>query len=156
MPTTWSAIPELLEFSGVITFYNDLSLEGWTKNINPTRARAYSSLTAYKALALATYFDYQDILILGFDNSMYQTLEVDEKNNLIQGSNHADGASSKAVTLLNSEYRNGISDYFYDVSKGFRDLNVFFPKVKIQNLDSASKIDAFRKIERHPLIKSET
>ncbi len=154
VPTTWSPIPELREFAEVVTYFNDLSLEGWTKNIAPTRARAYLSLTAYKALALASYFDYQEVLVLGFDNSMYQTLRVDEKNNLIQNSNHADGANSKSTTELNGEYRNGISDYFYDISRGFRDLNKFFPKKKIRNLDAASNIDSFEKIEKHRLIKS--
>lgn len=145
VPVSWASEPLIQSEFGRFTFFDDTSLEGWTKNIKPFRARGYSSLTAYKALALATHFGYREILILGFDNSMYKTLEVSAGNHLLQNPNHAKSTESSVNVDLSAHYRRGVADYFFDASRSFLDLKLMFSKFQIKNLDPSSNVDAFEK-----------
>lgn len=128
-------------------YFDDRSLELFSKNTKPTRPRGYMSLTALKALAFADWLPYAKVVILGFDNSMFQTLKVDENNNLLQGSNHAKGAANVNVSYMTSFYPNGVSDYFFDLSQIFQSFKLFSKSFKITNIDKNSITDAFPKEE---------
>lgn len=145
VPVSWSSLEEIRRLGERIIYFDDLSLEGWTSNVSPVRARGYSSLTAYKALAISQYLGYKETFILGFDNSMFQTLVVNEKNELYQKSNHAPGTGSESDAPIKTSHPFGTSDYFYDLSKSFYDLKKYFGKFPIINLDKHSLVDAFEK-----------
>jgi|688.fasta_scaffold290849_1 hypothetical protein len=127
--------------------FKDTSLEGFTRNINPTRGRGYASLTAYKALAVALFFRYQKTFVIGMDNSMFRKILVDENNRLIQDSNH--GAGIYPVSEDFSEhFSGGIYDYFYALSEAFRSLKFCFGKHPVVNLGLESEVDCFDKVKK--------
>jgi hypothetical protein len=125
-------------------FFDDSGLEGWTKNISPTRARGYLPLTAYKALAFAGYLDFKRINIIGIDNSMFRTVAVDFENRIIQYPNHFFERGA-VTTDISGAYPKGINDYFRDVSLCFGSLASYFVGLPIVNLDGESLVDCFPK-----------
>jgi len=135
-------------------YFDDSGLEGWTKNISPTRARGYLPLTAYKALAFANYLGFQQINMIGIDNSMFRTVAVDIENRLIQYPNHF-FVKGAATTDVSSAYPTGINDYFRDMSLCFGSLASHFVSLPIVNLDGESLVDCFPKDGSSHLLKIE-
>ena len=124
--------------------FNDRSLQGWTRNIDPTRSRGYLSMTAYKALALSIHFDYRQTLLLGIDNSWFQTVFSDSGNEVLQPNNHFFQQLSEPIDIT-PMYPNGFTDFFYDLTLCFYDLRRCFGKERIIHMDPASLVDAFAK-----------
>ena len=127
--------------------FNDLSLEGISKNISPLRGRGYSSLTAYKALSCAIHFGYKRVLVIGIDNSGFKDILVDSKLNLIQSPGHGIGDYGDSWNCT-SHFPRGIGDFLYDYSELFLSLRRCFSGYDITNLGLKSEVDAFPKI--HP------
>lgn len=125
-------------------FFDDGGLEGWTKNISPTKARGYIALTAYKALAISIYLGYKRTYIIGIDNSMFRNIAVDAQNSLIENPNHF-FSQGGIVRNVSDQYPNGISDYFNDMALCFFSLRHCFSKRGIINLDPESLVDCFEK-----------
>lgn len=123
----------------------DVSLIGWTDNCSPMYPYGYVPLTAYKALSVASYMGYSEILISGYDNSMFRSISVDSKNRIIEGPNHSSETyrDSHDLTKL---FENGIADYFYGLSLSFLSLRKAFGNFKITNLGIDSEVDCFPKI----------
>lgn len=147
LPSTWAPTMKTLKLPNKVHYFNDTSLQGISRNINPLFPRGYSTLTAYKALAFALYRGYKKLYVLGIDNTMYRTLRVDEKNNLLQDSNHIPGSQNYTGLNLSRHYPGGTSDYFHDLALVFSDLKRAFFDDRIINLDKNSMVDAFRKVE---------
>lgn len=146
-PVSWHLkIGDVFCKSSECLHFSDLSLETLTTSTNPLKARGYPSLTAYKALAFADYLGFDQIYIIGMDNSMFRTLEVNVMNSLIQNSNHftKNYVSSTDVTEI---YPNGIADYFSELSEMFLSLRRSFAKMKVINLGFDSEVDAFPKVQ---------
>jgi hypothetical protein len=145
-PSSWhSFLKQTICKSPGCLHFKDSSLEGFTLNIDPTKPRGYVSLTAYKALAVAIYLKYQRIFVIGIDNSMFRTIAVNEKNEIIQVSNHRIGIYPSSENLSNY-FNEGIFDYFYDLSEAFRSLKFCFGRFPITNLGLNSEVDCFPKI----------
>lgn len=146
-PSSWHPFLKqtICKSSGCLHF-KDSSLEGFTLNIDPTKPRGYVSLTAYKALAVAIFFKYQRIFVIGLDNSMFRNIAVNEKNELTQFSNHGIGIYPSSENL-SSYFNEGIFDYFYDLSEAFRSLKFCFGQFPITNLGLNSEVDCFPKID---------
>lgn len=143
-PSSWFRTLRNLEFDlAQFIFFDDSSLMSWSKNISPVRARSYLSLTAYKALAVAVYFNYSEIDIIGIDNNQFKELVVNERNRIIQGPNHFTKYAND-VDMTN-RLPDGVADYFYDSSRAFSDLRKFSKAGIIWNLDPGSYVDAFPK-----------
>jgi hypothetical protein len=156
IPSAWSELAELNGLTERLWFFDDTSLEGWSKNISPQKPRGYSSLTAFKALAFALHLGYEELFVIGLDNTMYQTLTVNEDNRIGQLENHAKGSSSERIHFMDGEWSSGVTDYFYDVSKTFSELKRVFGKFNIKNLNRDSIVDAFPKVDPdHPLLIGE-
>lgn len=133
--------------SGRFLFFEDAGLEGWTRNISLTRPRGYLSLTAYKALAAACYLGYDQILIIGIDNTMYKGLVVSADNSVYLNSHHF--YQSSASGNLTNITPNGVADVFFDISLCFHDLRrCFGDQTGIFHLDPDSLVDAFPKLIR--------
>ena len=125
-------------------YFDDGGLEGWTKNISPTRARGYIALTAYKALAISQYFGYKKTYVIGIDNSMFRNIAVGEQNELIENPNHF-FSQGGIVRNVSNQYPNGITDYFNDMALCFFSLKHCFGNRGIINLDMESLVDCFEK-----------
>lgn len=147
-PSHWhGSIPKNECLRNDCLHFNDLSLEGISKNISPLKGRGYSALTAYKALSCANHFDYKRILIIGFDNSGFKDISVSENLNLLQCPGHGLGDYSDPWDCT-SHYPNGIGDFLYDYSELFLSLRRCFGGLNVTNLGIHSEVDAFPKI--HP------
>ena len=155
LPKHWHQFVVDNKIKNKCLFFDDRSLELWSKSTSPTKPRGYMSLTALKGLAFATWLPYKQIFILGFDNSMYQTLNVDDQNRLWQGSNHAEGTANIDNTDMSKFYPNGVSDYFFDLSQIFINFKLFSKSKKVFNLDSVSVTDSFPKVPMSSLICSQ-
>ena len=125
-------------------FFDDVSLEGFSRNIHPSKARGYLQFTAFKALAVACSKGYEEIGICGIDNSMFKGLLVDSNNRIIQRSNHLKGTED-GDSDVTSFYPNGVADYFHLVSLQFLTLKRCFSSYPIKNLDPNSLVDSFDK-----------
>jgi hypothetical protein len=125
-------------------FFDDGGLEGWTRNISPTKARGYIALTAYKALAISVYFGYKRTYVIGIDNSMFRNIAVSEQNELIEKPNHF-FSQGGIVRNVSNQYPNGIADYFNDMALCFFSLRHCFRNKGIVNLDMESLVDCFEK-----------
>jgi hypothetical protein len=125
-------------------FFDDVSLEGFSNNIQPSKARGYLQFTAFKAIAIACSKGYEEIGICGIDNSMFKGLSVDSNNRIIQGSNHLKGTEDGDLDVT-SFYPNGVADYFHLVSLQFLTLKRCFSRYPIKNLDPNSLVDSFDK-----------
>jgi hypothetical protein len=125
-------------------FFDDVSLEGFSRNIHPSKARGYLQFTAFKALAVACSKGYDEIGICGIDNSMFKGLSVDANNRILQGSNHLKGTED-ADSDVTPFYPNGVADYFHLVSLQFLTLKRCFSSYPIKNLDPNSLVDSFDK-----------
>jgi len=125
-------------------FFNDMSLEGLTKNTSPIFPRGYLSLTAYKALSIIQYISEGSIYIIGFDNNLFNNMKVDYNNTIKQEWNnfHFDASSLPTTNIL--DYYHGVADYLFDSSRAFYHLR-YFDKSRIINLDLESLVDIFRK-----------
>lgn len=155
VPRTWRKDVEGLKLQNRVLYFEDLSLEGWSKNTSPLRARGYMSMTAIKALAFANACRYKQIYILGFDNSLYQKLMVTSDNEIHEGANHLKGTSHTELYEKGDFYPNGVSDYFYDLSRIIAQFHLFKKSQKITNLDPTSITDAFPKVQKSKYVLNE-
>jgi len=133
--------------SGNCFHFSDLSLETIRNSTSPLKARGYPSLTAYKALAFADYLGFDQIFIIGIDNSMFRTLKVDSMNSLVQNSNHFT-ENYGPPTDVTEIYPNGIADYFSELSEMFLSLKRSFTNMQVINLGYDSEVDAFPKVQK--------
>jgi hypothetical protein len=119
----------------------DHELRLWSDNINPLYPRGYLSMTLYKALALANWFDYRNIYVIGMDNTYPRNIYCDENNKFI---NHEIHAGDKDYAVDQSAIYNTVGDGIYEIAQIFYDARKF-KNSKILNLDRHSLTDAFKK-----------
>ena len=122
--------------------FNDISLEGLSKNISPLKVRGYASFTTYKAIAYTLFLNYSKILLIGLDNSWYKGVQVNTKNEIILDSFHFTNNYSEPKNIT-SHYTYGVAELFIDVSSSLTSLIELFPKKDIINLSNQSIIDCF-------------
>jgi hypothetical protein len=143
VPNTWKHTSNI---NCKVVAFNDFSLYGISNNIKVWKPRGYTSLTAYKALAIALHISSKPVGIIGFDNSEFHFLRSDEHNRtlLIPGKlRHFFTQESESVDLSNL-FPEGLGDALYAASLAFKSLEIF-PKERIVNLDLNSLTDAFPK-----------
>ena len=151
LPHSW--VGELRDTQFNTVFFDDRELIGWTRNIDLDKPRGYMSMTAFKAIASALYLGFDQIYVIGVDNSMYLTASVDDKNDLFQRPLHYYGERETPQESMNGFYSGGMSDYLYDHARCFWDLKHLFGRPQVINLDPASLTDAFDKSTNGFLIR---
>jgi hypothetical protein len=134
-------------------FFDDREWRTIRKNISPLKPRSYSSLTLYKAIAMACFFGYDTIFVLGLDNTEFKSYvgSIDNKIYINNGTHYASSKISMEITSTPEGYSSGIAGRMQSYALHFGDLN-YFKKYRIINLDPRSLVDAFEKIESHPVI----
>jgi hypothetical protein len=120
----------------------DSDLQYWSSNITPIRPRGYISMTLYKALAIAKWFDYEKIYVLGMDNTYPRNIFCNIDNKFINLEQHAGG----------DEYTVDQSKIYPNIGVGLLEISdLYFDSYKfnsdsIYNLDPYSLTDSFKKI----------
>jgi hypothetical protein len=145
LPLNWSHKIDFEKFDkSKFIFFDDRSLYGLSNKILPTHPRGYPSLTAYKALSMAKFLNYRRIYIIGYDASFFTKVKITKNNILIQGGEYFYNRNKK-IKAYDNYYKNGISEYFYDLSLQLSSIKRFYGR-NIYNLNSDSFIDTFKKI----------
>lgn len=150
-PWTWRRhlIGEPLE-SRFVFFDND-TLEGWSTNLSPVYPRGYQGSTGAKALAFALHLNPRQVLVLGLDLSNFKHFTVDVDNRVLRHPTHIPGTDSGTQDLTDHTV-NGLADSLYSMANQFLYLRTHFGDQPILNLDPHSLVDAFQKVESHPLV----
>lgn len=120
----------------------DTEMRMWTKNINPFLPRGYQSMTLYKSLAMANWFGYNKIFVIGMDNTYPRDLFCDPENKVLVLEKHA--GDDDYVDDRSYVY-DSIGDSLADIALLFFDAYKF-PNDKTINLDPYSLTDAFVKV----------
>jgi len=121
--------------------FNDFGNK-FTSNINPIKQRGYSSMTAYKALAIACYLGYDTIFICGFDNDYFKSFSVDDNNDIYYIDRHYFDAGLKRIVRPNKG--EGLGNLLWEHHLLFKNLELF-KKCNIINLNKNGLVDAFSK-----------
>lgn len=129
-----------------VYFFCNLSLYGFTSNINPIFPRGYISLTSYVGLAVANYLNFSKIYISGMDSDQFKNLNVNQDNKMILKPIYFDENAISEDILLNELYSQGIGGYLYGSSASILSMRKCFSKLKIYNIDPDSLLDFFPKL----------
>lgn len=134
-------------FKDRILWFNNLGLEGWSKNVNPLRARGYSDMVAFSTVAIALFLGYDRIYVAGIDNSMFKSVRKSPEGRFFYGPGTHHHASVVDVAEVGNArgrnfYRGGVAAYFEDVARLFAELHLFSSE-RIRHLDPESLVDAF-------------
>jgi hypothetical protein len=135
------SVPAGIEVSRLV-YVNALGLQGFTNETSPIKPRGYLAITAYSALGLAGWMGYGRILISGIDNSQFRNMRLSSRGKVAVGASHAyttDDGRANEIALFS---RGGVAAYFEDVSRLFRDLELF-RGLPIENLDQDTLVDTF-------------
>ena len=128
-------------------FFDDRQKAAWSRNTSPMKPRGYLSLTLYKALGFANYLGYQEIFILGLDNTEFIGYASNANNEFVFSGNHA-YVDPKTRRDFSADFLDGPAGAFIDVAHSFADLYRF--KGPFKNLDTDSLSTAFPKTINHP------
>ena len=116
----------------------DIEFKG-CDNTHPAFPRGYSSMTMYKMLAWAVYKNYDNIYIIGMDNTYIKTIFNDHNNKLWNVEKHAAG-DSYMMALPHKSIANRLQElvYLFSDLRKFKHDNIF-------NIDPYSLVDQFEK-----------
>ena len=135
-------------FSGLYPYYFDDRERFWfNQKISPVRPRNYTSVTLYKALAIACYQGYTTIYVLGLDNTEFYSYEGSH-DNVIYHNQKTYGTQSKPQKPFSMQgvFQSGMAGRMQSYSHLFGDLKKF-KNFNIVNLDQRSLTDVFPKID---------
>lgn len=130
-----------------VIYFDDRERFIFNTNIAPTKPRSYISVTSYKALACAIHFGYEQIDVIGFDNTEFYSYLGTNTNSIVhtgksyatRNPNNLDGVGLEMDMLVS-----GMAGRMQSYAHLFGDL-VKFSSFNITNLDTESLTDAFPK-----------
>jgi len=149
-PWTWKRALEQVGLSNEKVFFDDDSLETWSKNISPLKPRGYQGTTGAKALALAVHLQPQRTEVIGLDLSYIKSFSGSAENTITRHPTHLKGTDSGQQVLTDYTLI-GMADLLYSTANHFRALHTHFSGRNIWNLDPESLVDAFPKVTDSPL-----
>lgn len=129
-----------------ISYFNDSEARFFNSNVNPLFPRCYTSMTAYKAIAISLFISHSPCHILGIDNSYPHDILVSPSNNVCRLERHAQTPDHYIID--HSPLFSSVADALVQMSVCFSDLHKF-PSNRIMNLDPYSLVDAFPKINKN-------
>jgi hypothetical protein len=121
----------------------DTPLKLMPRSTNPLLPRSYVSMTLFKALAVAKFFGYKRIFILGMDNTYPRNIFCDDQNRILNLEQHA--GKPDYVVDQSGRYAS-VADLLDELANLFRDAKKFADDKRVLNLDIHSLTDAFPKI----------
>jgi hypothetical protein len=150
-PWTWKhRVPG--EFASRMVYFDDDTLETWSRNISPLKPRGYQGTTGAKALALGIHLEPSTTYVIGLDLSYFRHFSVDAENRVWRHPAHVAGTDSGNQDLTHNTV-SGIADSLYSTANQFYYLRALFSGYPVVNLDPGSLVDAFPKVTSHPLVK---
>lgn len=154
LPHTWEF--ESHSIPNQTLYFDDREQTIFSRNISPLKPRAYTSVTLYKALAVACFMGYKEIFILGFDNTEFlgycgRPDNLTDFKETIYAPLKEGRIYSRGNELFPFNF--GMAGRMQSYAHLFGDLD-FFKDYPIQNLDPSSLTDAFPKILHHPAVNS--
>jgi len=135
-------------FGNRVRLFCDHEFRLWRNTTDIRWPRSFCTMTAFKALQIACFLGYDEIMIAGFDNDYFKRITVDKNNVLWEVDEHFydhDGGRKRRVChhQHNSET---MSEYLIANAMLFSDLEQFrFAHRQIVNLVDDSLVDAFPK-----------
>jgi len=150
VPWEWRQSIEATYTSHTVIYFDNDSLEGWSRNVSPLKPRGYQGSTGVKALAVALHFEPQSTLVIGLDLSNFRHISVSDSNKIFRNPAHLEGADSGTQEITHETFT-GIPDVLYSFSNQFLALHTQFAGKAVKNLDPNSLVDAFPKVNQHPL-----
>lgn len=151
-PWTWKKVVEQAGVVNPTAHFDDDSLETWSHNISPLKARGYQGTTGAKALALAVHLGPHRTEVIGLDLSYIKNFSVGPDNQITRHPTHLTGTDSGQQDLTGYTLM-GMADLLYSTANHFRALHTHFSRHNIVNLDPHSLVDAFPKTTDSPLIR---
>lgn len=151
-PWTWKAPLERARWEHPVLFFDDDSLETWSRNVSPLKPRGYQGTTGVKALAVAVHLGADQIPMIGVDLSYFTAFTVGPDNVVTRHPTHLAGTDSGQQDLTGYTLV-GMADVLYSTANHFRALHTHFSRYPIVNLDGHSLVDAFPKMADSPLLK---
>jgi hypothetical protein len=127
-----------------ITGFVDHEMRALTSNIDPRFPRGYLSMTLFKTLALAIFFGYDKIFLIGMDNTFPRDTYCDNENKVCRLERHAGGNDylfDQSIVYPNMAI---VAQDFMDL---FSDLHRCFSGYAVINLDPFSLTDTFLKVD---------
>jgi CMP-N,N'-diacetyllegionaminic acid synthase len=124
----------------------DTDMRWISSNIDPRMPRGYLSMTLFKALALAIHMGYDQIYLVGMDNTYPRDIFCDEKNRILNYERHA--ATADYLIDVSSQIPT-MDVWAQDIFQLFHDLRRCFSGTKVLNLDCYSLTDVFPKIAHY-------
>lgn len=113
----------------------------FTRNIKPWAPRGYTSNTVFKAIAVASYLDYEKIFIVGFDYDYPRKIYLDEDGRLALLNEHHYGSSLRHMDHVFSSVAHALrwwADDYYHLEK--------LSNHNIYNVTDTSLVDNFARI----------
>lgn len=114
-----------------------------SRSTRPDRPRSYVSMTLFKALAIAQWIGYKNILVVGMDNTYPRDLYCSASNHVLLRERHA--FESDYMNDLSQQFRS-VGDFLYEISLLMLDLSKFADD-RVLNLDPYSLTDTFKKAQ---------
>ena len=151
-PTTWCDDFTVNKLKSTKRYYfNDFESLIPTSKVNPVKPRGYLSMTVLKAIAVASTLGYEQIYLIGADNTQYKGLSGSINNDIYLEPEHL-VKNYHHVLNATKIYGCTTADFFADVSRSFFDFT-FFKDLNIINLDPQSLVDVFPKSEDSYFLK---
>jgi hypothetical protein len=130
--------------SGRVLGFVDHQMRAITSSIDPRFPRGYVSMTLFKALALAIHMGYDQICLLGMDNTYVRDVFCDNENRIYRLERHS---GSDDYLFDQSNLFPSMDVWAQDIVNHFSDLRRCFNGYPIVNLDPYSLTDVFKKIQ---------
>jgi len=151
-PWWWRESIQGKSISSRAVYFDNDSLEGWSRNISPLHPRGYQGTTGVKALAVALHLEPSAVLLIGLDLSYYRNFIVDSDNRLLRQPSHVPGTDS-GTQDIGTYSVHGLADALYSTANQFLALHTHFAGRSVINLDPDSLVDAFPKASTHAFMK---
>lgn len=121
----------------------DTEMRWLTANIDPRLPRGYLSMTLFKALAFAIHLGYDQVYLIGMDNTYPRDIFCDKANRILNYERHA-AAADYLIDV--SSHIPTMDIWAQDIFQLFHDLRRCFSGSQVMNLDCYSLTDVFPKV----------
>lgn len=151
MPWTWKRYVDRSNIANPVIYFDNDTLEGWSRQISPLRPRGYQGTTGVKAVAVGTHLSPSQTQVIGLDLSYVKNFSVGPDNTVTRNPTHVPGTDSGEQDMTR-ETLVGMADLLYSTANEYRALHTHFSNKNIVNLDPHSLVDAFPKIKESRFI----
>jgi hypothetical protein len=124
----------------------------FNKRVLPVKPRNYASVTLYKAISIALYLGFDEVCIIGLDNTEFLSYKGTPNNKVLHtGKSYGASKTDQYPSYEMEMFPSGLAGRMQSYAHLFGDLSKF-PKGRLFNLDLNSLTDTVDKVDpNHPL-----